>query len=258
MKAFGGQLYDGAPPILIMGAMKVETAFIAEKLNNRREYRLGVWDFAVGEFDGVTIGVGTTSWGLANVAASLTLAMEFFRPRAVINEGTAGAHAEDLKRFDIVIGERTVNMAAWKTDFRLKGQGVDNQKFEKLGIFTYDREKNKFVQQVYHEADEKLLSAAKKVCGEYKRGRVTLGTIGTADSWNMQADWITFLRETFGTAAEEMEGDAAAQICAAYGVPFLDVRVISNSVFQGDEDWDTTVGVACQEFVLDIIKEYVK
>jgi futalosine hydrolase len=38
------------------------------------------------------------------------------------------------------------------------------------------------------------------------------------------------LRRRFGALCENMEGAAAAQVCARYGVPLLEVRGISNMV----------------------------
>ena len=44
------------------------------------------------------------------------------------------------------------------------------------------------------------------------------------------------LAQSFGALAESMEGAAAAHVCALYGVPFLELRGISNLV--GDRDRD--------------------
>jgi futalosine hydrolase len=53
----------------------------------------------------------------------------------------------------------------------------------------------------------------------------------------------------WGAVAESMEGAAAAHICALYGVPFLEVRGISNMVVDRDRDsWqvDRAVAVAAR------------
>ena len=44
-----------------------------------------------------------TEQGLANTGAATALAMEFFHPVAVINQGTSGGHDPDLHTFDIVL-----------------------------------------------------------------------------------------------------------------------------------------------------------
>ena len=253
-----GKAYKGAPPLLIQGAMKVETSHIVEQLGALEEYRLGEWYFASGVCHGVPLAVSRTQWGLANAAATTALAMEFFHPCAVINQGTAGAHDPALKNFDIVIGRETVNISAWKSHFRARGEGVDEKALDKLGVFSYDKEARRFMQEVYHKTDEELFRTALLLTESYEKGRASEGVIGTAASWNCQVARVLFLRDFYGTAVEEMEGDAVAQICRTYDVPFLAMRVISNTVFAGDVDWDLAVGVALQEYVLAVAEAYMK
>ena len=253
-----GKAYAGERPLLIQGAMKVETSHMVEQLTGLEEYRLGEWYFAAGVYHGVPLAISRTQWGLANAAAATALAMEFFRPVAVINQGTAGAHDPALKNFDIVIGRETVNVSAWKSHFRARGEGVDEEALDKLGVFAYDKEARRFTQEVYHKADEALFQTALALKDSYRRGRVTEGVIGTADSWNCQVDRVLFLHDFYGSAVEEMEGDAVAQICQTYDVPFLTIRVVSNTVFAGDVDWDLAVGAALQEYVLAVAEAYMK
>jgi adenosylhomocysteine nucleosidase len=68
---------------------------------------------------------------------------------------------------------------------------------------------------------------------------------------------VLFLHEFYGSSCEEMESDAVAQICQTYAVSFLSIRVISNTVFDGDTDWDLTVGPALQNYVLAVIAAHV-
>lgn len=253
-----GKAYTGVRPLLIQGAMKVETSHMVEQLDALEEYRLGEWYFAAGSYHGVPLAVSRTQWGLANAAATTALAMEFFRPVAVINQGTAGAHDPALKNFDIVVGRETVNISAWKSHFRASGMGVDETALDKLGVFAYDKDEHRFTQEVYHKADEGLFQAAIARKDFYTKGRVTEGVVGTADSWNCQVDRVLFLHDFYGTAVEEMEGDAVAQICQTYDVPFLTIRVVSNTVFAGDVDWDLAVGAALQEYVLAVAETYMK
>ena len=54
---------------------------------------------------------------------------------------------------------------------------------------------------------------------------------------------------------EEMEAAASAQICAAYGVPFLTVRILSNTAVHG-EPFDERTGEACQKFARAVMRNY--
>ena len=245
-------------PILIEGAMKVETAHIIAQLNDVSETVMGQWHYFAGTYRGLNIVVAQTHWGVANAAAVTALAMERFAPLAVISQGTAGGHDPSLKTRDLIIGTKTVNQSAWKSKYTPQGGGANYRDINKLGVFAYDKTQKKFTQEVYHACDEKIVAAALSIKNSYTQGNVVSGILGTADSWNTQIDRILFLHEFYGSLAEEMEGDAVAQICQTYDTPFADIRVLSNTVFEGDRDWDTSVGEACQQCVLDTAAKYAE
>ena len=77
------------------------------------------------------------------------------------------------------------------------------------------------------------------------------------DSWESRVDNILFLHEKFGSSCEEMETFAAAKVCRIYGVPFLGVRIISNSA-SNDEEFIPETGHECQAVVIEIVKDYIK
>ena len=103
---------------------------------------------------------------------------------------------------------------------------------------------------------EVMRAEAREAAEDYRKGRVIFGTIGTSDSWNCAVDRVRFLYDFYGTACEEMEGDAVAQIAQSFGVPFLDVRIISNSILKNQDPWDLGTGPACQDFVLALLRAY--
>lgn len=241
-------------PILVMGAMDVETDYIIGKMTDVKQQMIGKWSFASGLFEGRPLVVCRTEWGVANAAACAALAMEAYHPCAVISQGTSGAHDPELLNYDIVIGKKTVNTSAWKSHFEPQGSVDDPTNIEAIGVFAYDKHAGKFTQEVYHYASKRLLAAARKAEPTYTRGHVVEGTIGTCDTWNCQVDRVLFLHKFFESSVEDMESDAVAQICQTYDVPFLAIRIVSNSVFEGDQDWDLRVGPVCQEFVLNVIR----
>ena len=102
-----------------------------------------------------------------------------------------------------------------------------------------------------YPCDGKLLKAAEQVKTKYHTGR---GVIGSGDEWNNQLDRIALLRERYHTAVEDMESAAAAQLCLSYGVPFLGVRILSNSIVNG-EKFDEAVGIDGQKFMLSLIDQ---
>jgi len=53
-----------------------------------------------------------------------------------------------------------------------------------------------------------------------------------------------------------METASAAQVAEAYGVPFLGIRILSNSEIH-DERFDPKAGDYCQEYVLNVVKHLI-
>jgi len=52
-----------------------------------------------------------------------------------------------------------------------------------------------------------------------------------------------------------MESNEAAVICQNYDIPFLAIRVLSNTCLN-NEEFNPAAGEACQKFVLNVVKEY--
>ena len=103
-------------------------------------------------------------------------------------------------------------------------------------------------------SDEALLSAAETV--EYSGGRVKRGTVLSSDEWNREIDRILRFHAAFSSDCEDMESFAAARICEQLVLPFLCVRIISNSELHPGEDCDFALyGRECQEFVLKLIEK---
>ncbi|WP_412547372.1 hypothetical protein [Photobacterium piscicola] len=91
-------------PILIQGAMDIETTTLVNTLKNKSQTTIGAWSFWQGTINDYPIVVSRTEVGIANAAAATTLAIERFKPALIINQGTAGGHDPQLQRGDIVIG----------------------------------------------------------------------------------------------------------------------------------------------------------
>jgi futalosine hydrolase len=92
------------------------------------------------------------------------------------------------------------------------------------------------------ELDEGLIEAASAILGD---SRVVKGPCVTVSRVSGLISEGRELVERWGAVAETMEGAAAAHICALYGVPFLEVRGISNMVVDRDRaSWRVEEAVA--------------
>lgn len=245
-------------PIVIQGALPIETERLASKLSDAKIETYGGWKFWKGTYQGYPVIISKTRMGMSNSAAATAIAIQQYQPIAIINQGTSGGHDPALKVYDIVLGKYTTNIGAFRTPQTALGGGSDALKWnEAFDVFPEDESDPEPIAIRKFEGDAELLTAAHKAKVRYQHGQVVEGTLGAADVWNNELDRIAFLHKTYGTSAEEMEGASVAQIATQFNVPFLGIRVLSNNITNGGA-YDPGTGEACQEFVLDVVVEYMK
>ena len=87
---------NGQKPIVVQGAMGVETQHIIDQMTEVREEPFGPFRCVRGLFEGHALVVCETQWGMANASALAALAIARYRPQAIISQGTAGAHDASL------------------------------------------------------------------------------------------------------------------------------------------------------------------
>jgi adenosylhomocysteine nucleosidase len=75
--------------------------------------------------------------------------------------------------------------------------------------------------------------------------------------WNNELDRINFFHTRYGTSVEEMEAASVAQIAQQFNVPFLGIRILSNNITNNGA-YDPATGEACQDYVLDVVEQYMK
>jgi adenosylhomocysteine nucleosidase len=172
-----------------------------------------------------------------------------FNPRMIINQGTAGAVNPDLAVGDIVLGRSSAPFGAVKTTHRDAGEGVD------LGGWdTNPRRLREGAERILYEAfasDGDLLTTALAV--PYTGGRLVEGVVGSGDQWNREIDKLMWAHELWGIDSEDMESAAVAQVAHIYGIPFLPVRIISNSEHT-DPLFREETGADCARYVVALVE----
>ncbi|WP_130804631.1 5'-methylthioadenosine/S-adenosylhomocysteine nucleosidase [Acinetobacter ihumii] len=245
-------------PIVIQGALPVESEQMASKLDQVSTETIGGWKFWKGTYQGYPVIISKTRMGMSNSAAATAIAIERYKPIAIINQGTSGGHDPKLNVYDIVLGKYATNIGAFKTPSKPVGAGSDAlQWHEAFDVLPADETDPEPIAIRKFEADPALLAAAHQVQPLYKQGKVIEGTIGSADVWNNELDRIQFFYQNYGTSVEEMEAASVAQIASQFNVPFLGIRVVSNNITNGGA-YDGATGEACQEFVLNVATAYMK
>ncbi|MCA0988515.1 5'-methylthioadenosine/S-adenosylhomocysteine nucleosidase [Guptibacillus algicola] len=246
-------------PIIVQGPMPIEAEEFAGKLDDVKEEKSGSFVFYKGTLDGYPVIVTKTGKGMENTAAATAVAIEKYDPIAIINQGTSGGHDPELHVFDIVLGERTVNLGSLKTPNKEKGEGIHPTEWIPMDLMASEGSagEDPDAENIrYFEGDKDLLAAAHAVKDTYTKGKIVNGTIGSADVWNNEVDRINWFHKNFGSSVEEMEGAAGAQIAKAYDVPFLGIRVLSNNKVN-DGEYNPDTAEANQEYVYEVVKQYI-
>jgi futalosine hydrolase len=208
---------------------------------------------------GVPLTVAWLGVGKVNTAAGIALAVSALRPRAVVQLGIGGAFpaapvdigaaAVAAEEVHLDSGVERVFGAVGSTAAAASNggsgavvRGWDFEDLEALGFPLLDAPV-----PIYNRIP--LAGGLPKVLAA---GRWPLLPFGTAETVTGSADRGLWLAERFGVAVESMEGAAAAQVCLALGVPFGEIRGVSNTVGERDKSrWRTATALAAAHQVLD-------
>lgn len=227
-------------PILIQGAMDVETDRAVGRLENCQEEIIAGFRFWYGRYAGLDLVVSRTEVGMVSTAAATILGIQRFTPSLVLNQGTAGAHRSDLHVGDIVVGRTCVDIQSVLMPKRGAGEGMDPAAWT---LWDFDAD----TPPVFLEGDARW--AERFEAAPYAGGRVVSGRLGTGDVFNREHDRILWLRAQAGEDCEDMESLAAYRVCRRFAVPCLGMRIISNNELTG-EPYCREVGENLQDFIL--------
>ncbi|HBY62746.1 MAG TPA: 5'-methylthioadenosine nucleosidase [Solibacterales bacterium] len=244
---------DVGHDVLVQGALDIELGALLEALEGKREHQIHAWTFWTGRIAGRRIAVSRTEVGPYNAAAATALGIERFRPRVVVNQGTAGGHNRKLKLWDIVIGAKTIDYSAHRAEPAGEGAG---QRPERWSPAPYKlrldgKTPTEFTAFPGHP---ELVASFLRV--PYARGTLYAGAIGTAFQFNKELDRIAWLHRTYGTDSEDMESAASAAVALGMGVPFVAVRIISNTEWE-HPTFERIAGRYGAEFVLEWLRRAV-
>lgn len=253
-------------PILLQGQGNIEVGLLTGALEDKREVECGGILYSQGTIDGYPVIVVDQGVGIINAAGHTAAAIMAFNPNCVINQGTAGGHDPELKRYDVVLGEEIAYINFIFTERRGQGEGMQPEDW-RLTYYSFKTKTgggdslygSKTAEIRSIPGDPRLLAIARSVSYTHTAGRVVGGVIGSGDLWNKEYDRIAAIHNQFGTSSEDMETFASAMVSKYHGVPFLGVRIISNSEVAGAENMEfrPEVGIRLQEYVLQITKAII-
>ncbi|MBI5187960.1 MAG: futalosine hydrolase [Nitrospirae bacterium] len=195
-------------------------------------YRGRIWDKDIVY---LASGIGKT-----NASHTVTILIEKFSPRLVINFGVGGAYpSSGLKIGDIAIAEKEIygDEEKYFNEFPL----------DKILLKKFVKSFNLITRHGSAELAEASSLVTKMKPGPFVTVSTCTGTIKRALE----------LEKRFNAICENMEGVAVAHICTLYGIPMVEIRGISNIVEDRDmSKWDLKLAAEnCQMVVMEFLKE---
>lgn len=211
----------GALDVLVAGATQEEMSGVYAALERAQQGDMGGRPWTEGQIGCLQVGVLATGVGKVNAALALGATLAARRTGLLLSVGVGGAYPGS--------GLRTGDLAV-AAEENYGDEGAQGREgfldMEELGIPSWEGVEgpcfNRFPAD--QEVRAALLSAARVVgraaCGPFVTVSTVTGTQARAEA----------LEKRFSAVCESMEGAAVAHAAVSRGVPFGEVRGISNAV----------------------------
>ncbi|MBQ6080224.1 MAG: 5'-methylthioadenosine/adenosylhomocysteine nucleosidase [Muribaculaceae bacterium] len=188
----------------IIVAMRKELDLLLPLLQNSEESRMSGFEFHRGKVGRHDVMVMQCGIGKVNAAMGALMLVNNFSPNYVINTGVAGGADKSVNVMDMVAGARVAYHDVWC--------GPESELGQVQGL------------PLYFEGAERLLELLPE------RDDIHKGLICSGDQFIDTMEQVERIKGNFPDAlAVDMESGAIAQVCYLNKVPFLALRVISDS-----------------------------
>jgi adenosylhomocysteine nucleosidase len=217
-------------PIGLICAIPQELFELRAALDHDQRVEIGAFGFDLGRLDEQPVVLAEAGIGKVNTAAVATLLAARFHARNLVFSGVAGGLDPELAIGDVVIATR-----ALQHDCGV----IENEKLHPyqaghVPFFNPTRELGYEVEQaLLARVRDRLgaltlppLSAA--AGGQGRRPRLIYGTILAGDQFIHCEATRERLHREFQAQAVAMEGGALAQVAARLGLPWLEIRALSD------------------------------
>jgi adenosylhomocysteine nucleosidase len=199
-------------------AIPQELAHLRDALADAHRENAAHTVFHTGTIDGHDVVLAGSGMGKVNAALVTTLLADRFGCRTVVFSGVAGGLDPTLAIGDIVIADLVIQHDA----------GVLEDERVRVYQPGYAPIINPTGRLGYPADPELLARVRERLEGISIPGQIVYGTVLSGDQYlNCDTTRDRLLRELGGQAIE-MEGGAVAQVCEAFGVPWLVIRALSD------------------------------
>ncbi len=214
------------PVLVLICSVELEAEPLRSRIEESRPLTIGRKRATAGRLAGASVLLLPAGMGKVNAAQGLTAALERLEVAGVLGFGVGGAYpASGLEVGSLALAESEVygDEGVAAPDGWLSTEGI--------GIPLVEREEGSLFNRV--PLDPARVDAAwrsLRAAGlEAERGPFV--TVSCCSGTTLRG---AELAGRFGAICESMEGAAYAHVAALYGVPFLEVRGISNRVEDRD------------------------
>ena len=190
--------------IAIIVAMQSEFELVSNILENAEAREIEGAKALVGELSGKQIILLKSGIGKVNAAMQVTSLIAEMHPDYIINSGVAGGIGEGMHQGDIVVGTEACYHDVWCGE----GEWGQVQGFP-----------------LKFPASSELVNAMKSV-----NSQLVFGLICTGDQFISDLATLQGIKKNFPDGkAVDMESAAIAQVCYAKQVPFMSLRIVSDT-----------------------------
>lgn len=221
----------------IIGAMDIEVDGIVASMENTVIKQISGIKFTRGTINNKEIVVAKC--GIGKVFAAIcaqTMILEY-SPSVIINTGVAGTLTSKLGVLDIAVAKSVV-----QHDMDTSAIGDPKGLISGINVINIDASSN---------VSEALENACQSLGFSFASG-----VIASGDKFISETSDKSFIKETFGAIACEMEGASIGQVCYVNEVPFGIIRAISDG--DGAEmDYMTFAGKAAEQSI-KITKKFIE
>ena len=193
----------------IIGAMGVEIEALAAAMENVQTETFGRIELRSGTLCGREVVLAKCGVGKVFAAMCAQTMILHCQVDAIINTGVAGTLSDQLSIGDIAVAADVV-----QHDMDTSPLG------DPVGLISG--------LDIVHMPADAALAEAVTASIAAAGGKYLCGTIASGDQFIADAAKKSFIRDTFGAIACEMEGAAVGQVCCANGIPFAVIRAISD------------------------------
>jgi futalosine hydrolase len=209
--------------VLIIGATWFELAPLLDQLSDERALPDDArrWPLVrVGRLAGVPVVITAGGIGKANTAAAIACVHGALAITAVLQLGIGGAYPGAAGGRPLPLGSVAIAASEYDLDLGV-GLGEQWRGLESIGFASV-------------ATDPPTYNLVQCDPGSAARAASATGSpvvpFATSDSVSADGARAAWIAATTGAKIESMEGAAAAQVCLALGLPFLEIRAVSNEV----------------------------